>query len=117
MSNLAGRQPTTRLLRPESTVLRELDSKPMSRPNMATEAKTILSADAAADLLVTVIQGVAGGTKSEWRKVVGEIERHPAHRFVRFNWSVTPTGTAKQRDVIERAVEIVRAAHPYIFDA
>jgi hypothetical protein len=33
---------------------------------------------------------------------------------VRFNWQVSPGGSAEQREVIEKAVEVVRAEHPYV---
>jgi hypothetical protein len=31
----------------------------------------------------------------------------------RSNWSVDPKGTATQRDAIAKAVDVVRAEHPY----
>lgn len=82
---------------------------------MATNpAVTFLSADQQRDLLATVIQGVAGGSKAGWRKAVGPVERLPTWRYVTHNWRVSPTGTAEQQDVIARAVDVVRAEHPYI---
>ena len=42
------------------------------------------------------------------------VERVPTWRFVRFNWTVEPSGTADQRAVIEKAVGIVRTEHPYV---
>ena len=65
------------------------------------------------DLLAHVIAGVAGGTEADWRKLI-VIERVPTWRFVRHNWLVEPRGTAAERAVIEKAVEIVRGEHPYM---
>ena len=82
---------------------------------MATRAPpAFLSAEEIADLVVTCIQGVAGRTKRDWRKAVGAFERVPTWRHVTHNWRATPTGTAAERDVVERAVAVVRAEHPYI---
>lgn len=81
---------------------------------MATRATKVLSADELGDLLVKIIQGVAGGTAAGWRKAIGKIQRVETWRFVAFNWLVTPTGSAAQRATVEKAVAIVRAEHPYI---
>lgn len=67
-----------------------------------------------ADLLAEVVAGVAGGSKAAWRRRVGKVEQLPTWRHVTHNWRVVPTGTAEQRDVIERAVAVVRAEHPYV---
>lgn len=75
---------------------------------------TFCSAAEIADLLATVIQGVAGGTKAGWRKAIGPVERLPTWQYVRFNWRVSPTGSPAQRETIESAVQIVRPEHPYI---
>ena len=93
----------------------ELDSGGVTLLSMATAAAiTFLSSGELADLLATVIQGVAGGTKAGWRKAIGPVERLPTWQYVRFNWRVNPTGSPAQRETIKRAVEVVRAEHPYI---
>lgn len=78
---------------------------------MATIAPS--TSDEIANLLAHVIAGVAGGREAEWKKRI-TIGRVPTWRFVRYNWLVEPSGTAAQREVIEKAVAIVRAEHPYI---
>jgi hypothetical protein len=65
-------------------------------------------------LLAHVLAGVAGGTEAKWRRLIGPVEKLPTWRHVRFNWQVMPTGTAVEREVIGKAVDIVRAEHPYI---
>ena len=42
------------------------------------------------------------------------IERVLTWRFVRFNWLTESSGTAEQRVVIAKAVEVVRGEHPYV---
>ena len=81
---------------------------------MATKARSVMTADELGDLLVKVIQGVAGGTAANWRRAVGKIQRVETWRFVAFNWLVTPTGSRSERETVDKAVAIVRAEHPYI---
>ena len=78
---------------------------------MATLAP--MSVDELRDLLAHLIAGAACGREADWRKRVA-IERVPTWRFVRFNWTVEPSGTVEQRAVIAKAVEIVRGEHPYV---
>ena len=69
-----------------------------------------------ADLLVELLTGAAGGTEAEWRSAIGDVEKLPTWANVRSNWAVHPTGTAGQLAAIKKAVEVVRAAHPYASD-
>ena len=75
---------------------------------------SFMSADELRQLLVQVIAGVAGGTKAQWSKALGPVERLPTWLHVRHNWRVACRGTDEQRDIMERAIEVVRAEHPYI---
>ena len=67
-----------------------------------------------ANLLVTVVAGAAGGDESRWREVIGPVTKLPIATNVRSNWRVSPEGSSAELGVIRRAVEIVRAAHPYV---
>ena len=69
---------------------------------------------ALADLLIEVITGVSGGTDEHWRSIVGSVHRLPTVDNVRSNWAVIPGGTRRERDLIGKAAEIVRQAHPYV---
>lgn len=88
----------------------ELDSELRTQNLMATKFQT---GDEMRDMLAHIIAGVAGDEEEAWRKRVS-VEKVPIWKFVRHNWLVHPKGTAKQRELIEKAVEIVRAEHPYI---
>lgn len=66
------------------------------------------------DVLVTIIVGTAGGVAQDWSTAIGEVEKLPIATNVRSNWRVRPTGSKAQLGVIRRAVEVVRAAHPYV---
>lgn len=69
-----------------------------------------------ADLLVELLTGAAGGTEAGWRDAIGSVEKLPTWANVRSNWAVHPTGTAEEIDAIEKTVEVVRGAHPYVVD-
>lgn len=93
----------------------EPDSRGVALPRVATRAPPAFpSAGGIADLLVTVIKGVAGRTERDWRKAVGQIERLPTSRYVIHHWRAAPAGSPAERDLVERAVAVVRAEHPYI---
>lgn len=70
--------------------------------------------DELVDLLATVIAGAAGGTKARWRRAIGPVEQLPTWCNIHCNWRVSPCGTGEERAVVEQAVAIVRAEHPYI---
>lgn len=64
-------------------------------------------------LLADLLAGAAGGDRQRWFDAVGEIEELPIVSNPRCNWRVNPRGTAREIDAIHRAVEIVKAEHPY----
>ncbi len=66
------------------------------------------------DLIAHLLAGVAGGSEAKWRKLVGEVEALPIVFHPRSNWRVAPTGNAGEREAIDKAVAVVREAHPYV---
>lgn len=66
------------------------------------------------ELLATMLEGVAGGSKERWRKVLGPVEKLNIVFNPRSNWRLSPDGTPEELDVVVRAIEIVRGAHPYL---
>ena len=66
------------------------------------------------DLLAHLLTGAAGGTDSEWWAAIGVVEKLPTWPNVRSNWAVHPAGTAEQIAAMDKAVEVVRVAHPYV---
>lgn len=67
-----------------------------------------------AKLLVAVIIASADGDESRWREALGPVTKSSVATNVRSNWRVSPTGSKSEIGIIRRAVEIVRAAHPYV---
>lgn len=66
------------------------------------------------DLLATLLEGAAGGKREDWLRAIGAVEKLPTHLNVRSNWAVHPKGKAAELAAIKRAVELVRAEHPYV---
>lgn len=66
------------------------------------------------ELLATMLQGVAGGRKTRWRAILGPVEKLNIVFNPRSNWRLEPKGSADELDVVTRAIEIVREAHPYV---
>ncbi|MDB5575593.1 MAG: hypothetical protein JWR80_769 [Bradyrhizobium sp.] len=67
-----------------------------------------------ADILAIMLAGAAGGTKAKWRKIIGTVEKLPTWANVRSNWRVYPKASPADLATIGKAVEIARAAHPYV---
>ncbi|WP_085810839.1 hypothetical protein [Sphingomonas sp. TZW2008] len=68
------------------------------------------------DLLAHLLAGVTHASEATWHQRIGTIERYPTWKYVRFNWGVAPNTRGADRQAIAKAVEIVRAEHPYITD-
>jgi hypothetical protein len=66
------------------------------------------------DTLVRILTGAAGGTEAKWRKAVGKVEKLSLAFNINSNWAINPTGTAGELATIAQAVDVVRAAHPYV---
>jgi hypothetical protein len=75
---------------------------------------TIPTPTALRDILVEILTGAAGGTEAKWRKSVGEVEKLSLAFNIRTNWAIHPTGSATDLAAIDKAVEVVRTAHPYV---
>jgi hypothetical protein len=69
------------------------------------------------DILIEVIVGAAGGDEAKWRKALGEVEKLPIAFNAQSNWAVHPTGTKAQKEVIAKAVDLVREQHRYVAEA
>jgi hypothetical protein len=55
----------------------------------------------------------AGGTAG-WRRVIGEIKVYPRSTHAHCNWEARPTGSVREVDAIERMVDRIRLAHPFV---
>jgi hypothetical protein len=75
-----------------------------------------LTPDELRDLLATALAGAAGGESASWREKIGPVEKRSLLYDIRSNWRVSPLGTASELEAMRKAVDIVRAAHPYVRD-
>ncbi|GEM73044.1 hypothetical protein SAQ01S_28100 [Sphingomonas aquatilis NBRC 16722] len=58
----------------------------------------------------------AGGNRRRWRLVTGDLRVYPIATHPHCNWSVTPSGTAAENDIVERIADDLRAAHPILVE-
>jgi len=65
-------------------------------------------------LLAHLLAGVTGKPETHWKRLIGEVTALPIVFNPRSNWRIKPNGTLKEIEAIEKAVEIVRQAHPYV---
>ncbi len=66
------------------------------------------------DLFLSTLVKQAGGNRRRWRLVVGEVKLYPVATHPHCNWSVTPTGSASENDVVERIADDLRIRHPIV---
>lgn len=66
------------------------------------------------DLLVRTLTRTAGGTQRRWRLVVGSVRLHDAATHAHCNWSVDPTGTAREVAEVESLLDRVRLEHAIV---
>lgn len=69
------------------------------------------------ELRATLIELVAGATETHdarWEKLIGDVETLPIVFHPRCNWSVEVSGRAADRAVVEKAIELLRDASPYV---
>lgn len=65
-------------------------------------------------ILATVLAGAAGGSEEHWREVIGPVTQRSLMKSIQTNWTVAPNATDEELETVERAVEIVRGAYPYV---
>ena len=65
-------------------------------------------------LLAHLLAGVTGKPEAHWKRLIGEVTALPIVFNPRSNWTINPKGTIKEIEAIEKAVEVVRQAHPYV---
>jgi hypothetical protein len=66
------------------------------------------------NLLVTVLAGALGGGRARWRKAVADIKVYPVQTHPHCNWEVRAAGSAREIAEVERAVDRLRADHPFV---
>ena len=76
-----------------------------------------MSAPNPTELRATLIALIAGATETSatrWEALVDDIEVLPIVFNPRCNWRVAVTGPPEDRAVIDKAIELLRDAEPYV---
>jgi hypothetical protein len=66
------------------------------------------------NLLVTTLAGTRGGGRAHWRRAVADIKVYPVETHPHCNWEVRAAGSAREIAEVERAVDRLRADHPFV---
>jgi hypothetical protein len=66
------------------------------------------------DRIVTYLVRNAGGSRMRWRRAVGDIRIYPLTTHPHCNWRIDPSGSAFEMEAVERAVDAVGVAHPFV---
>ena len=65
-------------------------------------------------MIAKILASVFGGTEDRWWRLVGNVAALSLSTNLHSNWAVQPRGTAEERDMINRAVAVVREAYPNV---
>jgi hypothetical protein len=66
------------------------------------------------DLLVKSLMRTAGGSQRRWRSVIGPVKIHDAATHIHCNWSLAPSGTAREVAEVERLLDTLRHERPIV---
>ena len=64
------------------------------------------------DRLVTTLVRSSGGSPRRWRIALGPVQLRDPAKHPHCNWTVVPTGTAREVAEIEKLLDRFRLAHP-----
>ena len=64
--------------------------------------------------LIELVAGATGTDEAKWEMLIGDVETLPIVFHPRCNWGVKVVGRAADRAVIEKAIELLRDASPYV---
>jgi hypothetical protein len=74
----------------------------------------LLTAEEVRNLIAMAIARRTQRSALYWRRKVGRVLRLPLRSGRPYNWFVDPSGDDDDLAMIEKAITIVRAGHPYI---
>ncbi|USU03954.1 hypothetical protein NF700_11290 [Sphingomonadaceae bacterium OTU29MARTA1] len=73
-----------------------------------------MTSGALQDLFLSTLVRKAGGNRRRWRLVLGDMKVYAVATHPHCNWSVTPTGSAAENDIVERIADDLRVTHPIV---
>lgn len=65
-------------------------------------------------LLIARLVRSAGGSPRQWRIAIGPIRLHDLATHAHCNWSIAPSGSAREIAAIEKLLDTVRLTHPIV---
>jgi len=66
------------------------------------------------DLIVRRLVRENGGGTLRWRNVIGELRVYSRATHAHCNWDARPSGPSGDVALVERAVDTLRAQHPFV---
>jgi len=66
------------------------------------------------ETIAKILTSAAGGTEEHWWRCTGNVAAFSLAAKSQTNWTVQPRGTPEERDMVNRAVAVVREAYPYV---
>ena len=73
-----------------------------------------MTADDLRDLFTAMLVRQVGGERRRWRVAVGQVRVHSLATHPHCNWSLAPSGTAREIAEIERLSDDLRMLHPIV---
>lgn len=68
------------------------------------------------DLMVAALVRKSGGSNRHWRLAIGPVAVYSPATHPHCNWSVSPSGSARDTAAIEQLLDSVRLSHPIVTD-
>lgn len=73
-----------------------------------------MTTDDLTDLLIKALIRKHGRSQRMWRAALGTIRVHDARTHPHCNWSVTPSGSPAEIEMVEALLDEVRLSHPIV---
>jgi hypothetical protein len=73
-----------------------------------------MRADDLLDIMTARLVRTYGGSRFVWRRRVGSVRIYGTDTHPHCNWTLTPTGTSAQVEVIETLLDELRLQHPML---
>lgn len=66
------------------------------------------------DLFAKTLMREIGGSRRQWKQVLGDVKVYSAETHPHCNWHITPVGGAGEIAAVERIADRLRISHPIV---
>lgn len=87
---------------------------PESAPSRPAGVAAGMKAGELRDLIVATLARQHGGPARRWRLALGQVRVYDRSTHPDINWTVDPYGSAAENAVVERLLDDLRPAYPYV---